>query len=80
MIVSYIAYDIVLKTSGVFKAKHTILDYALSFLSFFLGYLFVRYADRKIKTLERIPSLGFVTIDEKGLGGEKVGSIYEKGS
>lgn len=53
IIVCYIAYDIVLKMIGVVKAEHTVLDYALSFLTFFLGYLFVRYADRKIKDLKK---------------------------
>ena len=53
IIVSYIAYDIVLKTTGVIKAEHTILDYALSFLTFLLGYLFVRFADRKIRNLKK---------------------------
>ncbi len=51
IIICYIAYDIVLKYVGVVKAEHTVLDSVLSFLTFLLGYLFVRYADRKIKTL-----------------------------
>ncbi|MCC3359200.1 hypothetical protein [Bacillus sp. REN16] len=49
--VSYIAYDMVLKYVDVVKAEHTVLDSVLSFLTFFLAYLFVRYADRKIKVL-----------------------------
>ncbi|MEH7238648.1 hypothetical protein [Bacillus sp. JJ1562] len=51
IVFSYIAYDIVLKVVGVIRAEHTVLDSILSFLTFFLGYLFVRYADRKIKVL-----------------------------
>ncbi|MEH7381460.1 hypothetical protein V7138_13450 [Bacillus sp. JJ1533] len=49
--IAYIVYDIVLKLIGVVKAEHTVLDSLLSFLTFFLGYLFIRYADRKIKVL-----------------------------
>ncbi|WP_099353280.1 hypothetical protein [Fredinandcohnia onubensis] len=57
IIVCYIAYDMVLKTTGVVEAEYTVLDYALSFLTFFLGYLFVRYADRKIKNLVKEASI-----------------------
>ncbi|MEH7225633.1 hypothetical protein V7112_17630 [Bacillus sp. JJ1566] len=51
VVICYIVYDIVLKYSGIVKAEHTVLDSVLSFFTFFLGYLFVRYADRKIKVL-----------------------------
>ncbi|MEH7385139.1 hypothetical protein V7147_06945 [Bacillus sp. JJ1521] len=51
IIVCYIAYDIILKYVGVVKTEHTVFDSVLSFFTFFLGYLFVRYSDRKIKVL-----------------------------
>ncbi|WP_010283647.1 hypothetical protein [Bacillus timonensis] len=51
IVVCYIAYDLVLKYVGVVSAKHSILDSFLSFLTFYLGYLFVRFADKKIKDL-----------------------------
>ncbi|MDR4887312.1 hypothetical protein RGU12_07035 [Fredinandcohnia sp. QZ13] len=51
IIVCYIAYEIVLKYIGIVQAEHSVLDSIGSFLTFYLGYLFVRYADRTIKVL-----------------------------
>lgn len=51
IVICYIAYDIVLKNVGVVKTDHNVLDSILSFITFYLGYLFVRFADNKIKEL-----------------------------